>query len=105
MALPYISLERFVRPRSTTPRDTALGLQNQQQQLIRNTDNHLMADLVMKLSHEIWDTVFSNVDIDTKFNSFLNTYLSMFYSSFPLKNAKKNNHKQHLDDNGNKNLM
>jgi hypothetical protein len=29
--------------------------QNQQQQLIRKIDNHLMADL-MKLSYETWDT-------------------------------------------------
>jgi hypothetical protein len=47
-----------------------------------------MADIVMKLSYEPWGTVFSNVDIDTKFNSFLNTYLRIFYSSFPLKRAK-----------------
>jgi hypothetical protein len=39
----------------------------------------------MKLSYETWDAVFSDVDIDTKFNSFLNTYLRIFYSSFPLK--------------------
>jgi hypothetical protein len=47
-----------------------------------------MADFVMKLSYETWDTVFSNVDIDTKLNSFLNTYLRIFYSSFPFKKAK-----------------
>jgi hypothetical protein len=62
--------------------------QNQQQQLIRKTDNHSKADLVMKLNYETWDTVFSNVDIDTKFNSFLSTYLRIIYSRFPLKNAK-----------------
>jgi hypothetical protein len=42
-----------------------------------------MADFVMQLGYETWDTVFSNVDIDTRFNSFLNTYLRIFYSSFP----------------------
>jgi hypothetical protein len=62
--------------------------QNQQQQLTRKTDNHSMADFVMKLSYETWDTEFSNVDIDTKFNSFLNTYLRIFYSSFPFKKGK-----------------
>jgi hypothetical protein len=64
--------------------------QNQQQQLIRKIDNHSMADFIMKLSYETWDTVFSNVDIVTGFNSFLNTYLRIFYSSFPLKKAKNN---------------
>jgi hypothetical protein len=52
------------------------------------TDSNSMADFVMKLSYETWDTVFSNVDMDTKFNSFLNTYLRIFYSSFPLKKTK-----------------
>jgi hypothetical protein len=61
--------------------------QNQQQQLIRKIDVHLFADFVMKLSYETWDPVFSNDD-DTKFNSFLKTYLRIFYSSFPLKKAK-----------------
>jgi hypothetical protein len=68
--------------------------QNQQQQLIRKRDDHSMADFVMKLSYETWDTVFCNIDTDTKFNSFRNTYLRICYSSFPLKNAKntaKNN--------------
>jgi hypothetical protein len=49
----------------------------------------LMADFVMKLSCETWDTVFSYVGIDTKFNSFLSTYLRIFYSSFPLKKGQK----------------
>jgi hypothetical protein len=52
--------------------------QNQQQQLVGKIDNNSMADSVMKLSYETWDTVFSYADIDTKFNSFLNTYLSIF---------------------------
>jgi hypothetical protein len=52
-----------------------LELENQQQHLIREIHNHLMADFVMKLSYETWDPVFSIFDIDTKFNSFLNTYV------------------------------
>jgi hypothetical protein len=47
-----------------------------------------MADFLMKLSYVTCGTVFSNVDIDTKFNSFLNTYLRIFYSSLPLKKVK-----------------
>jgi ribosomal protein S8 len=70
-----------------------LESQNQQQQLIRKIDNHSMADFVMKLSYETWDTVLSNVDIDTKFNSFLNTYLRILYSSFPLKKRPKHSQK------------
>ncbi|PNF33656.1 hypothetical protein B7P43_G12345 [Cryptotermes secundus] len=33
----------------------------------------------------MWDDVFSGNDVDTIFNSFLNTYLRIFHSSFPLK--------------------
>jgi hypothetical protein len=44
--------------------------QNQQQQLIRKIDSHWMTDFVMKLSYGARDTLFSNVDIDTKFNHF-----------------------------------
>jgi hypothetical protein len=64
-------------------------LQNQQQKLIRRTDNHSMADFIRKLSYETWDTVFNNANIDIKFNSFLNIYLRIFYSRFPLIRAKK----------------
>jgi hypothetical protein len=42
----------------------------------------------------MWDTVFSANDINIMFKSFLNTFLRLFYSSFPLKEVKikaKNN--------------
>jgi hypothetical protein len=43
---------------------------------------------VTKLSNESWDTVFDSNDIDSKFNCFLNKYLRIFYSSFPLRRVK-----------------
>jgi hypothetical protein len=39
----------------------------------------------MQLRYETWDDVFSSNDGDTIFNSFLNTYLRIFHSSFPAK--------------------
>jgi hypothetical protein len=48
-----------------------------------------MADFVMKLSYETWDAVFSDADIDTKFNSSLSIFLRIFYASFPLKKVRK----------------
>jgi hypothetical protein len=36
------------------------------------------------LSNESWDTVFNNEDVNDMFNSFLNDYLRIFNSSFPL---------------------
>jgi hypothetical protein len=66
-----------------------LKLQKQPYQLIRKIDNHSISDFIIQLSYETWDAVFSDVDIDTIFNSFLNTYLRILYSSFPLKKVKK----------------
>jgi hypothetical protein len=39
----------------------------------------------MQLSYETWDDIFSGNDVDIIFNYFLNMYLRIFYSSFPLK--------------------
>jgi len=39
----------------------------------------------IKLSLETWDNVFENDDINVTYNFFLNAYLRIFYSSFPLK--------------------
>jgi hypothetical protein len=39
----------------------------------------------MQLSYEMWDDVFSGNDVDTIFKSFLNTYLRISHSSYPLK--------------------
>jgi hypothetical protein len=53
-----------------------------------------MNEFMTKLSHETWDNIFVDKDFDTIFNSFLNTYLRIFYSSFLKKKVKvetKNN--------------
>jgi hypothetical protein len=39
----------------------------------------------MQLSYETWDDVFSSNDVDTIFNSFLNTYLRIVHSRFPIR--------------------
>jgi hypothetical protein len=67
-----------------------LEVQKQQPQLMRKIDNHSMADFIMKLSYETWDTLFSNVDIDTKFNSFLNYLLKDILLKIFFKKAKNN---------------
>ena len=43
---------------------------------------------MIKLSYKTWDNVFVDKDVDTIFNSFLNTYLRIFYSSFPIRKIK-----------------
>jgi hypothetical protein len=39
----------------------------------------------IQLSYEMWEDVYNGNDTDTIFNSYLHTYLRIFYSSFPLK--------------------
>jgi hypothetical protein len=46
-----------------------------------------MNEVVIKLSYETRDNIFVDKDVDTIFNSFLNTYLRIFYSSFPRKES------------------
>jgi hypothetical protein len=48
-----------------------------------------MFDFQIKPSVESWERVFENDDIDRESNSFLNTYLRIFYSSFLLKKKTK----------------
>jgi hypothetical protein len=38
-----------------------------------------------KLSYESWEDVINEKDINTAFNIFLNVYLTIFHSSFPIK--------------------
>ena len=65
--------------------DTGLKLRKEKSITIKKIDTYTMFDFQMKLSFESWETVFENNDKDTMFNAFLNTYLRIFYSSFPLK--------------------
>jgi hypothetical protein len=53
--------------------------------LIRKINEYTINDFLLKLSFETWDTVFSIDNVNEMFNSFLDSYLNIFYSSFPLK--------------------
>jgi len=59
----------------------------------RKVNKHTILDFIYKLSFESWDSVFNNNDVNLMFNSFLSTYLRIFYSSFPLIRAKHSNYK------------
>jgi len=58
--------------------------------LIREINDHMINDFLNQLSCETWDNVFSTDDVNIMFNSFLDTYLKMFHSSFPLKRVYLN---------------
>jgi hypothetical protein len=51
---------------------------------VRKFKNYLIPEFINKLSNESWDNVFSNEDVNEMFNSFLNDYLRIFNSCFPL---------------------
>jgi hypothetical protein len=45
----------------------------------------LLYQFQLNLSYESWDEIFTEETVDSIFNSFLNTYLRIFYQSFPLR--------------------
>jgi plasmid replication initiation protein len=64
---------------------------------IRNFSENNIQDLNVRLSFETWKNVFDDsegTDIDWIFNNFHNTFLRIFYLSFPEKKQKKNIHPQ-----------
>ena len=68
-----------------TINDIHLKVSNNTPRFIRRFNKHGILDLRVKLSLETWDNVFENNDLNLMYNFFLNTYLRVFYSSFPLK--------------------
>jgi hypothetical protein len=62
-----------------------LKLYTKQFKVIRKINKHTIIDFLTKLSYETWDLTFSSDDVNKMFNSFLDTCLKIFYSSFPLK--------------------
>jgi len=46
-----------------------------------------ISEFKLNLSYESWDAFFTEDNVDSIFNSFLNTYLRIFYHSFPLKKS------------------
>ena len=54
----------------------------------RKINKYIIADFELKLSHETWELVFDGNDVNKIFNSFLNIFLRIYYSSFPLIQAE-----------------
>jgi hypothetical protein len=58
----------------------------------RKFNKSLILDFNFKLTYESWDNVFSYDNGNLSFNNFLNTYLRIFYSSFPIKKIHYTSH-------------
>jgi hypothetical protein len=53
----------------------------------RKIDKSSIMDFNTKLSYESWENIFGEDNVNIIFNHFLNMYLRIFYSSFPLKKS------------------
>ena len=51
--------------------------------IVRKVNEYTIIDFLNSLSNESWESTFNTENVDLMFNSFLNTYLRIFYSSFP----------------------
>jgi hypothetical protein len=56
----------------------------QQTHFVRKINKDALTDFKFKLSFETWESVFGGKDVNKIFNTFLNTFLRIYYSSFPL---------------------
>ena len=77
--------------------NTDLPIQ-QRQSISKRTINNTttIAQFKTNLSYESWPNVFNDGDLDSSFNNFLNTYLRIYYNSFPLQKVYLNNNKKNL---------
>jgi hypothetical protein len=66
---------------------------NNKTKIIRKINSYSVMEFKDKLSGESWQNVFENTnrDVDSIFNSFLNTYLQIFNSCFPKTKAYERN--------------
>jgi len=70
--------------------------------LFRNINRLTIVGFQIQLSYENWKNVFSEKDVNSSFNNFLNTYLRLFNSSF---SKKKLINKQYVETHSNKEFM
>ena len=54
----------------------------------RKINKYTIADFQSNLSYETWEHVFDGYDVNEIFNTFLNTFLRIYYSRFPLIRVK-----------------
>ena len=57
----------------------------------RRINEATIAQFKLNLSYESWYNVFNDEDLDSSFNNFLNTYLRIYYNSFPPEKVYINN--------------
>ena len=68
--------------------DISTSVPKQSISLIRKTDDNTIKSFVYLLSYENCENVFMEEDINIIYNNFVNTYVRIFYESFPLVKIK-----------------
>ena len=58
---------------------------------VRKINKYTVSDFIDKLSCESWDSIVNSEDVNAMLISFLNIYLRIFYSSFPIKKVTNRN--------------
>jgi hypothetical protein len=67
--------------------DINLQTVNHHSYSIRNINKYSMEEFQIRLTYESWDSIFSNndnMDVDSLFNIFMNNYLRIVSTRFPL---------------------
>jgi len=65
--------------------DISISIPRQSSSLIRKIDSNTIKNFVYLLSFENWENVFMEEDVNIMYNNFVNTYIRIFYTNFPLK--------------------
>ena len=58
---------------------------------IRRINENSLNDFKYILNFELWEGIFAKKEVNTAYNSFLNTFVRNFHSNFPLMRKIKNN--------------
>ena len=64
-------------------RDISTSIPKQSFSLIIKIDDDTIKNFVYLLSYENWENVFIEEDVNIIYNNFVNTYVRIFYASFP----------------------
>ena len=63
----------------------------QKSKTVRIMNKYRISYFINKLCNKSWDTIFNSNNVNAMFNSFLNIYLRIFFSSFPPKRVLNRN--------------
>jgi len=69
----------------------------QESKIVRKMNNYSVSDFFNKSSKESWNIIFNGDDVNSMFNSCLNIYLWIFYSTFPPKRVINRNNNDNIN--------